>query len=129
MSFLRKNNNAFTGDGYYDTDPLSSPVPQADEPAPAAPRKAGTGAIELKVVSPAQFEEVAGIADHLLSGCTVFLNVENASKEVVRRIIDFMSGVAYSIGGQIKKVTATTYIITPSNVDVSEAVPYAQEQG
>ena len=128
MSFLRKNNNAFTGDGYYDTDPVSAPESEADAPAPA-PARVGSGAIELKVVSPTQFEEVAGIADHLLSGCTVFLNVENAPKETIRRIIDFLSGVAYSIGGRIKKVTASTYLITPSNVDVSEAVPYSQEQG
>ena len=45
----------------------------------------------------------------------------------MRRIIDFLSGVAYSIGGQIKKVTLTTYIITPDNVDVSDAVTAQSE--
>ena len=124
MSFLgRKTNNILQGDGYYDTDPLAMPeaMPEvAPEEAVAMPGRSNS--MELKVVTPVQFEEVSTIADYLVAGCTVFLNVENTQREIVRRIIDFLSGVAYSIGGQIKKVTLTTYIITPDNVDVSDAV-------
>ena len=120
MSFLsRKNQNAFTGDGYYDTDPVAVADP-SEGVAPPPPSRTAPG-IELKVAAPVAFDEVSAIADDLLAGCTVFLNVENTQKEVIRRLIDFLSGVAYSIGGQIKKVTLTTYIITPSGVDVSEA--------
>lgn len=126
MSFLgRKSNNILQGDGYYDTDPLAEPESTPDV-APA-PRSHGNS-IELKVVAPVQFEEVSTIADYLVAGCTVFLNVENTQREVVRRVIDFLSGVAYSIGGQIKKVTLTTYIITPDNVDVSDAVTAQQSE-
>ena len=80
----------------------------------------GGGGIELKVVRPEHFEDVSTIADHLLSGRTVVLNLEAANKEVGRRFIDFLSGVAYSIDGQIKRVANNTYIITPNNVDVSD---------
>ena len=123
MSFLgRKTNNVLQGDGYYDTDPMAMPEAMPEMATEDSVPMAKSNSIELKVVAPVQFEEVSTIADYLVAGCTVFLNVENTQREVVRRIIDFLSGVAYSIGGQIKKVTLTTYIITPDNVDVSDAV-------
>ena len=77
------------------------------------------GAIELKVVKPERFESVSQIADHLLSRRTVVLNLENTNKETARRLIDFLSGVAYSINGQLKKIASNAYVITPDTVDVS----------
>ena len=50
---------------------------------------------------------------------TAVLNLEDTQKDVSRRIIDFLSGVAYSQGGKIKRVSSCTYIITPDNVDLS----------
>ena len=75
----------------------------------------------MKVVKPQQFDSVTQIADHLLNKRTVVLNLENASKETARRLIDFLSGVAYSIDGSIKKIATNAYVITPNNVDVGDA--------
>ena len=80
----------------------------------------GGSAIELKVVKPQLFEDSAQVADHLLSKRTVVLNLEDTNKEAARRILEFLTGVAYSIGGNIKKVANSAYVVTPSNVDVSE---------
>ena len=46
------------------------------------------------------------------------LNLENTNKEVSRRILDFVSGVAYAQDGKIKKVAVSTFIVTPYNVDI-----------
>ena len=46
------------------------------------------------------------------------LNLESTSKDIARRLIDFLSGVAYANNGQIKRVAASTFIITPYNVDI-----------
>ena len=82
----------------------------------------GTGtALEMKVVKPQQFDSVSQIADHLLNKRTVVLNLENTTKETARRLIDFLSGVAYSIDGSIKKIATNAYVITPNNVDVGDA--------
>ncbi|MBQ8475400.1 MAG: cell division protein SepF [Clostridia bacterium] len=78
-------------------------------------------ALEMKVVKPDSFDSVAQIADHLLSKRTVVLNLENTNKETARRLIDFLSGVAYSIDGSLKKIASNAYVITPSNVDVGDA--------
>jgi cell division inhibitor SepF len=77
------------------------------------------GTIELKVVKPENFESVPQIADHLINKRTVVLNLEATNRETARRLIDFLSGVAYSIDGNIKRVANNTYVITPSNVDIS----------
>lgn len=89
----------------------------------------GGSSIELKVVRPEHFEDVSTIADHLLSGRTVVLNLEAATKETARRLLDFLSGVAYSINGQMKRVANNTYIITPNNVDVSDSAMRGERGG
>ena len=113
----------------YDVQPTVNEEPDLDDFAPeepAAPQggfggvNLGASSIELKVVKPENFEDVVAIADHLLNRRTIVLNLEATTKEVSRRMIDFFSGVAYAIDGQIKRVANATYIITPSNVDVSD---------
>ncbi len=75
--------------------------------------------IEMKVVTPKSYDAVTQIADLLLSNKTVLLNLENTNRETARRLIDFLSGVAYALGGDVQKVADNTYAITPSNVAVS----------
>ena len=75
--------------------------------------------LEMKVCKPSRYDEVAGIASHLLQHKTVVLNLENANREVAIRIIDFLSGVTFAIKGQIKNVASSTYVITPDHVEVT----------
>ena len=75
----------------------------------------------MRVERPKSYEEVGPIADHLLERKTILLNLEAADKETIRRLIDFLTGVAYAIGGDIKKIAKRTYVVTPKNVDVSGA--------
>ena len=70
------------------------------------------------LVKPERFENASEIADHLKEKRTVVLNLESTNKDVARRLIDFLSGVAYAGEGKIKKVAANTYIITPYSVDI-----------
>lgn len=77
-----------------------------------------TAQLKVVLVKPEQFEDASSIADHLNERRTVVLNLESASKDIARRLIDFLSGVAYANNGQIKRVANSTFIITPYNVDV-----------
>lgn len=81
---------------------------------------ASGASIEMKVVTPNSFETVTQIADLLLSNKTVLLNLENTNKETSKRLIDFLSGVAYALEGDVQKVADNTYAITPNNVAVSK---------
>lgn len=88
------------------------------ERRPAASGGLGAG-IQVVLVKPERFEDAPSIGDHLCQKKTVVLNLESASKDVSKRLIDFLSGVAYANRGQIKRVANSTFIITPANVDVT----------
>ena len=77
-----------------------------------------TAQLAVVLVKPDRFENAAEIADHLKEKRTVVLNLEQTNKDVARRLVDFLSGVAYAQEGKIKKVANSTFIITPYNVDI-----------
>lgn len=77
-----------------------------------------TTQLRVVLVKPEHFEDASSVADHLNSKRTVVLNLESTSKEISRRLVDFLSGVAYANNGQIKRVANSTFIITPYNVDI-----------
>ncbi len=121
--FKKPNADPYASAGYYDAEPVSnapSPVTAPSEKAPGSTLNIGGGNMELKIVYPKSFDDVSTIADHLLNGCTVFLNLETTDRQLCRRILDFVIGVAYCIDGNIKKVSNGTYVISPSSVDVTE---------
>ena len=78
-----------------------------------------TTQLKVVLVKPERFEDASTIADHLNNKRTVVLNLESTNKEVSRRLVDFLSGVAYANNGQIKRVANSTFIITPYNVDIT----------
>lgn len=108
-----------------------TPEEVADRPTRTSNVSVSTGSsIEMKVVKPDKLDTVTQIADQLLDRKTILLNLEDTNKETARRLIDFLNGVAYAISGNLKKVANCTYVITPSNVDVSgEQIKETQETG
>ena len=109
------NNNSGLGIGMDDEDA---------EPAEGAKKNGkvvnihATTQLKVVLVKPERFEDASTIADHLNNKRTVVLNLESTNKEVSRRLVDFLSGVAYANNGQIKRVANSTFIITPYNVDI-----------
>lgn len=77
-----------------------------------------TTQLKVVLVKPERFEAASEIADHLKEKRTVVINLESTHKDIARRLVDFLSGVAYAGEGKIKKVAANTYIITPYHVDI-----------
>ena len=94
--------------------------------APAAPSSNrskvvninATTQLQVVLVKPERFEDARGIAQHLNAKRTVVLNLESASKELSRRLLDFLSGVAFANNGEIQRVANATFIILPSNVNL-----------
>jgi cell division inhibitor SepF len=77
-----------------------------------------TAQLKVVLLKPERFENAPDVADHLKEKRTVVLNLESTNKDVARRLLDFLSGVAYASEGKIKRVAANTYIITPYSVDI-----------
>ena len=108
-----------------DVDMISRPEERREAPVVEARRGSNkvvnihaTAQLQVVLVKPERYDDSSAIADHLNAKRTVVLNLESASKEVSRRILDFLSGVAYANEGQIKKVANCTYIIIPYNVGI-----------
>lgn len=77
-----------------------------------------TTQLQVVLVKPERFEDVGGIADHLNNKRTIVLNLEDRDQTLCRRVVDFLSGVAYANNGQVKRVANYTFIVTPYNVDI-----------
>lgn len=96
---------------------IDIPTPDASQKRNKVVNIAATTQLQVVLVKPERFDDASFIADHLNAKRTVVLNLESANKDVSRRLIDFLSGVAYANEGQFKRVANSTYIITPYNVD------------
>ena len=101
--------------------------PQAtDTAAPAASRGA---TIRLKVMRPEKFTDAPLVADELIMGRTVVLNLEAMEREACRHLLDFISGVTYALDGSIKRISGNaTFIVTPTSVALCDADTDAAEE-
>ena len=119
-----------------DQEPVAEPAPQpqstrrsaytAPEPRDTNRRNGpakvvnlnNNAAMQVILVKPDRCDTVSEIADHLREKQSIVLNLESTNKDVARRLVDFLSGVAYALDGKIKKVAISTYILTPYNVEI-----------
>jgi cell division inhibitor SepF len=131
--------------GSEDEEPTSAvatstirPLPREDSPTitpTVTPRSvvrpvvAEPGA-RVHVVAPMQFGDARQIADRLMANQPVIVNLQVADRELMRRMIDFCSGVAYALSGKMERVADKVFLVTPSNVKVSaEERQRLQENG
>ena len=96
----------------FDGTSLHSATPEAEAPA--------TNSVSLKIINPKGYEDAATIADLLLDGNTVLLNIEGLSRESAIRLLDYLTGATRMIGGIMQRVGKTaTIVVAPKSVDVS----------
>ncbi|KUO60724.1 MAG: cell division protein SepF [Gracilibacter sp. BRH_c7a] len=75
--------------------------------------------VRVIVVEPVSFEEAQGIAEHLKARKSVILNLEKTGENLCQRIVDFISGTTYALGGNMQKVGNGIFLFVPNNVDIS----------
>ena len=130
--------------GADDDEPMSAvattirPLPREDAPTvtpTVTPRSvirpvAAEPGARVHVVAPMQFGDARQIADRLMANQPVIVNLQVADRELMRRMIDFCSGVAYALSGKMERVADKVFLVTPSNVKVSaEERQRLQEHG
>lgn len=74
---------------------------------------------EVCMIIPKEYNDTKEIAEILLSGKTVVLNMEAMNLDTAQRVIDFISGACFTMGGNMQKVSKKIIIATPSNVELS----------
>ena len=85
----------------------------------------GTG--KMILLEPRAFSESQQIADHLKKRNTVVVNMKRVTSEQAKRIIDFLSGTVYAIGGDLQKIGVGIFLCTPKNVNVEGSI--SEEDG
>jgi cell division inhibitor SepF len=111
-----------------DTSPVRVIRAKRDEPtAPPAPavRTSSIKAIPMPasrvhVLEPKGFNDAQDVGDKLKAGQPVILNLQGVDRDLQRRLIDFSSGLAYALNGTMSKAADQVFLLTPSNVEVSE---------
>ena len=114
--------------GFYRDEEDDGVVGEDDEldlsmPAAAAKRKkpaAAGGAGALKVVKPRDAQDGLVIADYLMGGFTVVMNIESLERDITIRLIDFLQGALHVLDGELRRVTKSTFVLSPRKGEVSE---------
>ena len=78
------------------------------------------GGTEQQVIlfNPKSFDEAGDLVQHLSQGRSIVMTLEGVPTDLARRLLDFLSGIAYALQGKITPISAKTYFVTPQNVDV-----------
>ena len=82
----------------------------------------------IHVIEPRVYSEVEQIADNLLKNQSVLLNFKRIDSEQAKRIVDFLTGTVYAIGGDIQRVGDEIFLCTPSSVDVEGMLSETMEE-
>jgi len=101
-------------DEYYEEEPSPS---RTVVPLTNSPRQ--RGGTEVALYSPRSFGEVTEIADALRRRQVVIVNLQNADRSLLQRVVDFTSGVTYTLDGKIQKLAEAIYLVVPAGVVVN----------
>ena len=77
---------------------------------------------KMILLEPRAISESSQIADHLKKRNTVVVNMKRVTPDQAKRIVDFLSGTVYAIGGDLQKIGGGIYLCTPKNVDVEGSI-------
>jgi filamentous hemagglutinin family protein len=101
-----------------DDDPYEEEADGRVVPISQAGRRGGT---EVSGYSPRAFQDVMEVANSLRNRQVVIVNLQNADRALLQRVVDFTSGVAYTIDGKMQKLAEAIYLIVPSGIVVNAA--------
>lgn len=89
----------------------------------------GVGTGKMILLEPRAYSESQQIADHLKKKNTVVVNMKRVTPDQAKRIVDFLSGTVYALGGDLQKIGAGIFLCTPKNVDVEGAITDDDDKG
>lgn len=133
MSFLNSVKNFIgieTEDDYYD-DEYYDEEEEIEESQPKrtfASRKSGTQKVvplntgassRIRIIRPTEFDDSTRIADEIKGGRLVIFDMENLDDVDARRVVDFVSGTAYGVNGNIRRVSGRIFVAAPRNIDIT----------
>ena len=133
MSFINSVKNFIgidTGDDYYDDEYYDEEDDIEEEPLPrkgASARRSSSKVVPLnpgassriRIMKPSEFDDSTGIADEIKGGRLVIFDVTNLGNDDARRVVDFVSGAAYGVSGNVRRVSGGIFVAAPRNIDIT----------
>jgi cell division inhibitor SepF len=98
----------------------TQPVLRPFNPQPERPK--------IHLTMPTKFADVQEIGDRMKADQPVILNLEGVDKELRRRIIDFTAGLAYALGGKLKEISSSVYLLSPARIEVADEDMFRMRQ-
>ncbi|WP_417900617.1 cell division protein SepF [Bacillus haimaensis] len=83
---------------------------------------------KVVLFEPRSYSEAQDIADHLKGRRAIIVNLQRIDHDQAKRIVDFLSGTVYALGGDIQRVGQNIFLCTPDNVDVSGSISEIMHQ-
>ena len=107
--WMTSDDEVFGGTGHEDAYYNSTPEEALDE---------ANGGTRMILIEPRAYSEAQQVVDHLKNRNTVVVNLKRVTSDQAKRIVDFLSGTIYAIGGDLQKIGGGIFLCTPNNVNV-----------
>ena len=85
--------------------------------------------VKVVVIEPINFDDAQKVADYLRKNQPVVVNFEDTDSDVMKRIVDFVSGTIYALNGSMKKIGRNILVCAPQNVDIDAGRTVYNEKG
>ncbi|MBV8170362.1 MAG: cell division protein SepF [Candidatus Eremiobacteraeota bacterium] len=123
--------NIVSSMGFRDADDLDDEIFDEEGKPKLVPINDARGArkIGVSVFRPRQYDEVSDIADNLRARLLVVVNLVGADRALSQRVIDFLSGVVYTLDGKMQRLSEGIFLFVPSNVQVNSNEPELAASG
>lgn len=112
-----------------DEEGLLSEQPYEPDPEPAVGGKRGTVVnlhtqkqVRVILAEPASYDDAQAIADHLKAHRSVIVNLHRSPYDQALRVVDFLSGCVYALGGSMQKLGHNIFLCAPDNVDIQGTI-------
>jgi cell division inhibitor SepF len=133
MGLIKKFKDYFLEEDYEEYEEYEEEYEEEEEMRPATKTNTNTksNVVSLQsvqksskvvLIEPRAYAEAQEIADHLKNRRAVVVNLQRIQHEQAKRIVDFLSGTVYAIGGDIQQVGTKIFLCTPDNVDVTGSI-------
>ncbi|MBO1004949.1 cell division protein SepF [Pseudogracilibacillus auburnensis] len=137
MGIKTKFKSFFQLDDEYDYEYVEEERMKEPEPEMPAPTNRKQNVVSLQsvqksskviLIEPRVYAEAQDVADHLVNRRAVLVNLQRINYDQAVRIVDFLSGAVYTIGGDIQKIGRDIFLCTPDNVEVTGNISEMMEE-
>ena len=91
-----------------------------------APQNAQRKQQEVVLIEPRDISSAQRVCDDVKSGATVICNIERIDRQISQRVIDYITGAAYALNGDVTKISDLIFVVTPANTFLRDVINTAQ---